>query len=641
MEEVGNADQPIDCDALEAFAASVAEAEGQHGGDNISADGDCSGAAAAVATTALVGDDGWDLGGRALGTLGGEDGEPATDEGSAMSCRAGKYDVGSNPERKESMVPKTSDIFALARQQNFGVAFKLLDEFPKLWLARDEDGHSLLHWAALVGNSEFAMTALDRGIPVDAQAANLQTPLMWAALRGNVSTTRMLLDAKANIQATDSLGATPFMIAVQHRQYKSMLLLMHRGKKTLLEDADNNGCVAAHWAAYKGDIMGLKFLHYFGADLQKLDGSKMLPLHRATLASQSPVVEFLLEKRSDPTLRNNDDRSCLDIAEQQKDLHMKAVFKRLMKAKGGDVDNECGCNEASPKEKGTHRQITNVWNDRNLQKAFPTFWLVCVSLASFEYLMDLRAAAWSVAPTTSFVFEIGVPLSISFFAYVALIDPGKVPAKTRGASGVEELMRALDAPGERTVDISRLCMTTWVLKELRTKYCAQTGACVEEFDHYCIWLNCAIGRRNHRGFVILAIVELWTQAAHLYLIWLLSTELVPYQTFVSWTFDVLTTFPLLFIITLAHLLTAPWVSMLILHQARLIMTNLTTNEMLNASRYEHFWVVSLGGMTRQFRNPFNKGSVWKNCLDFWWTLKRSEAPLLDHGSTAHSCCQQR
>merc|ERR1719221_1752063 len=120
-----------------------------------------------------------------------------------------------------------------------------------------------------------------------------------------------------------------------------------------------------------------------------------------------------------------------------------------MKAKEVDVDNERGCNEASPKEKGAHGQMRNAWNDRNLQKAFPTFWLVCVSLALFEYLMDLRAAAWSVAPTTSFVFEIGVPLSVSFFAYVALIDPGKVPAKTPGASGVEELMRAIDAPGER------------------------------------------------------------------------------------------------------------------------------------------------------------------------------------------------
>jgi len=620
MGEVGDADQTIDCDELEAFAAScVAEAEG---GDGWDLDGEPSGALA-------LGDDG-------------DEEEPGAAGAEAPPrSSAGRCDEDSNPEGTDSMVPKTSDIFMLARQQNFGVALKLLDKFSKLWLACDEDGHSLLHWAALVGNKDFASTALSKGVPVDAQAANHQTPLMWAALRGHVSMMRMLLEANANIQATDSLGATPLMIAIQHKQYEAMLLLMHRGREKLMEDADNNGCAAAHWAAYKGDLTGLKFLDYFGADLQKLDGSKMLPLHRATLACQAPVIEFLLEKRSDPTLRNSDDKSCLDIAEQQQDLFMKAVFKRLMRPKGGDVDVERGRGEASPKEKGARGLMTNVVKDRNLHKVFPTFWLVCVSLALFEYLMDLRAAAWSVAPTASLAFELGVPLSVGVFAYVALSDPGKVPARARGASGVEEVMRALDAPGERTVDISRLCTTTWVLKGLRTKYCTQTGACVEEFDHYCIWLNCAIGKRNHRGFVILAIVELCTQAAHLYLIWLLSTELVPYQKFGTWAFGVLTTFPLLFVVTVAHLFTAPWVAMLFLHQARLIMTNLTTNEMLNAPRYEHFWVVSPGGMTKQFRNPFNKGSMWKNCLDFWWTLKRSEAPLLEHGSADNCCCHER
>merc|ERR1719499_2746485 len=100
------------------------------------------------------------------------------------------------------------------------------------------------------------------------------------------------------------------------------------------------------------------------------------------------------------------------------------------------------------------------------------------------------------------------------------MDPGKLPARTKGASGVEELMRALDSDGptNSVPDISRLCTTTWVLKDLRTKYCAQTGACVQEFDHWCVWLNCSIGKKNHRQFMCLAIVENLTQITYLYLL---------------------------------------------------------------------------------------------------------------------------
>merc|ERR1719171_2725724 len=143
--------------------------------------------------------------------------------------------------------------------------------------------------------------------------------------------------------------------------------------------------------------------------------------------------------------------------------------------------------------------------------------------------MDLRAMSYTVAPHASLAFEIGIPLTLAIFAYTALMDPGKVPAKTPGNSGVEEIMKALDSPDEHVVDISRLCTTTWVLKGLRSKYCTETGAVVEEFDHYCIWLNCAIGKRNHRLFVLLCFSEVLTQFFHVVCCFFMCTALVPYK----------------------------------------------------------------------------------------------------------------
>merc|ERR1719350_1649666 len=82
-------------------------------------------------------------------------------------------------------------------------------------------------------------------------------------------------------------------------------------------------------------------------------------------------------------------------------------------------------------------------------------------------------------------------------------------------------------PGAKEPDFTRLCTTTWVLKGLRTKYCVKTGACVEEFDHYCPWLNTAVGKDNHRPFLFLCFIEALTQLCHLYLLFVVGMHLIP------------------------------------------------------------------------------------------------------------------
>eukprot|EP00913_Durusdinium_trenchii_P016208 g15232.t1 len=233
--------------------------------------------------------------------------------------------------------PKAEDLFLLARQgsqQNFEVALKLLEAYPDFWHCQDEDRHTSLVAREL--SQDFVKAALAQKLPVDSVAKNQQTPLMWAVLRGHVPVARTLLAAKASLAVKDSLGATALMIAVQHKAYPSILLLMHRGshmQAQMLAEGDKNGCTAVHWAAYKersGEFCFDRLLHYFKADLQVLDNAKMLPLHRAVCAAQTAVVEFLVEQKSDPQARNHEGKSCLDIAAEKHDVHMQALLKRLV-----------------------------------------------------------------------------------------------------------------------------------------------------------------------------------------------------------------------------------------------------------------------------------------------------------------------
>lgn len=558
----------------------------------------------------------------------------------------------------EDLVPKPKDIFLLARQSNFTAALKLLEAYSHYWTAKDDEGHSLLHWGALVGSKDFCQRAIASGVPVDSVADNQQTPIMWAVLRSHVPVVKALLDAKASLTVRDSLGATPLMIAIQHKSYQSMLLIMNRcgkqqgGHALVLKDTDKNGCTPAHWAAYKGDIIALKLLDYFGADLTATDNTEMMPLHRAVSASQPPVIEFLLEKRADPQQPNAEGKTIMDIAEGQGQSMVK-MLKHLLKKHSTKADEMTGGDDDTDLEMGGEKKENTTWRegfmkmiskaggDKTSQKAFPVFWLVCISMATFEYLMDLRTTSYQVAPTASLLFEVGVPLSLTLFFWVALMDPGKLPARTKGASGVEELMRALDndGPPNSIPDINRLCTTTWVLKDLRTKYCAQTGACIQEFDHWCVWLNCSIGKQNHRQFMCLAITEFLTQVIHVYLLISMARALVPYQSIGQFFIGVLTGYPLLALIGCVQLFTCPFVLMLIVFQSRSIAMNLTTNEMMNANRYEHFWVTSTtaGRMQKMFRNPFNKGSRVMNCLDFWWKLERSH--LVPQGHSHGAACK--
>jgi len=536
------------------------------------------------------------------------------------------------PEQREHD-RQAQEVLQHARQRRLGAALEALERRPALWGARDGEAHSLLHWGALMGNVDFVRCGIAMGCPVDAQAHNGQTPLMWAVLKGHLPVVRALLDAGANPHAKDSQGATSLVLAVQHKCHGCMLVLMRRGGEKLLADRDKNGCTVAHWAAFKGDVQALKLLGYFDVDLRPLDYSKMSPLHRAVRARQHEVVKFLVEEGCDPSQRNAQGASCHDIASQQQDHTMQELLKRRPRSgdsakKGSTVSPDLESGEpleddSDPKKSKKKRFMEKLMKDKQMQKTFPVFWLVCVSLSTFEYLVAIRPVGHAVAPVASFMFELGVPLSLLIFAWTALADPGKLPQQPKGRSGMEELMRALDggAPEDRLPDVSRLCTTTWVLKSLRTKYCTQTDACVDEFDHYCVWLNTAIGRGNHRQFVALALTEWATQLFFLWLCWNVVWVLVSATSVGGWIFELIFGHPLFVLVVLSHALTVPWVTVLVKTHVKMINDNLTTNEMMNMSRYEHFWTQDTYGIKR-FKNPFNKGGWWDNHRDFWWTRKR-------------------
>jgi hypothetical protein len=58
-----------------------------------------------------------------------------------------------------------------------------LKQDPQLHLAKDSLGNTALHWFAFRNHREGVLKTLSLGALIDAQALNLQTPLMWATVK--------------------------------------------------------------------------------------------------------------------------------------------------------------------------------------------------------------------------------------------------------------------------------------------------------------------------------------------------------------------------------------------------------------------------------------------------------------------------
>lgn len=87
-------------------------------------------------------------------------------------------------------------------------------------------------------------------------------------------------------------------------------------------------------------------------------------------------------------------------------------------------------------------------------------------------------------------------LVLYFFLLVSYCDPGKINQANLAAH------LALYPPDGIIYPLPpQHCITCTQLKPGRSKHCNATKACVARFDHWCIWVNNAVGLYNTRWFL--------------------------------------------------------------------------------------------------------------------------------------------
>ena len=85
-------------------------------------------------------------------------------------------------------------------------------------------------------------------------------------------------------------------------------------------------------------------------------------------------------------------------------------------------------------------------------------------------------------------------LCVGSWVAACTVSPGIVTAETVATFDRYPYDGIIFGPGG-------VCRTTGVRKIARSKYCRYMRANVARFDHFCPWLNQAVGERNYRVFL--------------------------------------------------------------------------------------------------------------------------------------------
>lgn len=532
-------------------------------------------------------------------------------------------------------------LFTIVRMGKFDLYRQILDAWEqqvdnvdeRLKQARDGHGHSLLHWAAKRADEVRFVADLAPKMPVSTTVSTMDdtgmTPLHWACTDATSSNTsgalaivRILLQSdRYAMEATDSTGCTPLLIAAQHGRVETVAYLLQRGAN--LHAVDSSRDSATHWASYKGSAAVLGLLSFYDTrQLTTGDAYGQTPLHLAALRGHASVCRYILRqvsKREALSLLKATDkngRTPYALAVHKE----KPTVAAILKAKMDDLERDKGARVKTALRR-TIRDFFSVaawkqWlglpavDDVDESPQFPYYYVMAHLIANAVFLLTVyvpilspeKGVLWDYM-FTHILQTLLLIAAVYCFSKTTKTNPGRLDSQFADINRWRQLYETtLEAYADDDCDeksLPTLCHTCHIARPPRSKHDRFTHACVLLFDHHCPFVGTTVGLYNYRyfyGFVTTGTIYL---AIHLVLLCVYLSRTSGPRLGVG-----------IFGAYLGlHILFAG--GMFIYH-TQLIATNLTTNENLNKHKYKYFWE-SIGDGKR-FRNPWDKGFVG-NILD--------------------------
>ena len=172
---------------------------------------------------------------------------------------------------------------------------KYQEALKKLVDSQDIDGNTMLHYVVKFGNAEMVEDLLERGASLNIENGKRYTPLNLAISYGKNEIIKVMLEKES------------------HRSYSATT--RDRSNKV---DLHSIRALIFNRSIDEDLIIGLISKELTRDDLNKKDQGGNTPLHFAAAYGRLEIVKFLLENKADSSLKNNEGKTALQIADSNK-----------------------------------------------------------------------------------------------------------------------------------------------------------------------------------------------------------------------------------------------------------------------------------------------------------------------------------
>lgn len=155
--------------------------------------------------------------------------------------------------------------------------------------------HTPLFRACEMGHKDVIQTLIKGGARVDLVDQDGHSLLHWAALGGNADVCQILIENKINPNVQDYAGRTPLQCAAYGGYINCMAVLMENNADPNIQDKE--GRTALHWSCNNGYLDAIKLLLDFAAFPNQMENNeeRYTPLDYALLGERHEVIQFMLE----------------------------------------------------------------------------------------------------------------------------------------------------------------------------------------------------------------------------------------------------------------------------------------------------------------------------------------------------------
>ena len=317
-------------------------------------------------------------------------------------------------------------------------------------------------------------------------------PIHYASFRGNIDIIKLLIENGADITKKTqknlniihycAQGNMPNSLMYFYLKFRENKVTKKKIKYKLILEKDLADSTILHWAVYsvaEDFLLYLINLNIFDSEQEKLnfinmqDKNGFTALHLCIISKSSRIALKLLQNGADTSLRDNNQRTPLDLAILKGQDEIRDLLRESEKCQ------LCRLKVPLRHIKKSYKNVIFIFVFQIISLLiliFSTLPVIFYEYDNNQYINILF-----------YVFLFFLILFLVFYFLLLIIDPG-----IKRCRSLEELQSLL----KNKVDLTKYCYKCFVLRTKTSKHCIICNCCYDNFDHHCYWINKCVAKNN-------------------------------------------------------------------------------------------------------------------------------------------------